>query len=65
MKKIKTYPNHLEIITSFLIKILIQKMSQPLQSKKLRVCQYVKRMYDPTRDRDSGDNMITGLIKIL
>ena len=30
--------------------------------------QYVKRMYDPTRDRfldkyrDSGDNMITGLI---
>lgn len=31
--------------------------------------QYVKRMYDPTRDRfldrDSGDNMITGLIKIL
>lgn len=26
MKKIKTYPNHLEIITSFLIKI-----SQPLQ----------------------------------
>lgn len=34
MKKIKTYPNHLEIITSVLIKILIQKisqMSQPLQ----------------------------------
>lgn len=33
--------------------------------------QYVKRMYDPTRDRfldiyrDSRDNMITGLIKIL
>lgn len=33
------------------------------------VSQYVKRMYDPTRDRfldkyrDSGDNMITGLIK--
>ena len=31
MKKIKTYPNHLEIITSVLIKILIQKISQPLQ----------------------------------
>ena len=38
-----------------------------------RLGQYVKRMYDPTRDRfldiykyrDSGDNMITGLIKIL
>lgn len=28
MKKIKTYPNHLEIITSVLIKILIQKISQ-------------------------------------
>lgn len=31
MKKIKTYPNHLEIITSVLIKILIQKISQMSQ----------------------------------
>lgn len=41
--------------------------------KEIGYRQYVKRMYDPTRDRfldiykyrDSGDNMITGLIKIL
>ena len=41
--------------------------------KEIGYRQYVKRMYDPTRDRfldiykyrDSGDNMINGLIKIL
>ena len=39
--------------------------------KEIGYRQYVKRIYDPTRDRfldiyrDSGDNMITGLIKIL
>ena len=41
--------------------------------RRLDIVKYVKRMYDPTRDRfldiykyrDSGDNMITGLIKIL
>ena len=41
--------------------------------KEIGYRQYVKRMYDPTRDRfldiykyrDSRDNMITGLIKIL
>lgn len=41
MKKIKTYPNHLEIITSVFI---------PYKDFDLE---------------DSGDNMITGLIKIL
>lgn len=39
MKKIKTYPNHLEIITSFLIKILIQDiMNAPVCIENGRMC---------------------------
>ena len=44
MKKIKTYPNHLEIITSFLIKILIQKISQMSQPLHYECLLYALKM---------------------
>lgn len=59
MKKIKTYPNHLEIITSVFIPYkdfdLEDFLDDPTRDRFLDIYKY----------RDSGDNMITRLIKIL